>query len=130
VFGICPLELYSQHFILIVTYDWAQRARVLHYTRLERSAWDKQRVHSQVTKKINVFATLHFLCRLQMGRIIKSVCPWQAFQKPHLMFAGQARSLPKSGAPEKSLLALHANIRKGLPRTLQLTWPIRKLRRK
>ncbi len=32
---------YSQHFIFFVTYHWAQKARVLHYTRLERLARGK-----------------------------------------------------------------------------------------
>jgi hypothetical protein len=32
---------YSQHFIFIVTYEWAQWVRVLHYTRLKRLAKDK-----------------------------------------------------------------------------------------
>ncbi len=29
---------YSQHFMLFVTYEWAQKARELHYTRLEELA--------------------------------------------------------------------------------------------
>jgi hypothetical protein len=32
---------YSQHFILFVTYELAQKARVLHYNKLERLANDK-----------------------------------------------------------------------------------------
>ncbi len=32
---------YSQHFILHVTNEWAQQARVLHYTSLEKPARDK-----------------------------------------------------------------------------------------
>ncbi len=32
---------YSQHFNLYVTYEWAQQARKLHYTRLERVARDR-----------------------------------------------------------------------------------------
>ncbi len=35
------LGLYSQHFIFLVTYKWAQYARVLHYIKLERVAMDK-----------------------------------------------------------------------------------------
>ncbi len=33
--------LHSQQFIFFVTYEWNQEARVLHYTRLERLASDK-----------------------------------------------------------------------------------------
>ncbi len=29
-----PLVSYSQHFILILTYEWVQYARALHYTSL------------------------------------------------------------------------------------------------
>ncbi len=36
-----PQGLYSQHFIFFVTYEFAQEARALHYTRLERIARDK-----------------------------------------------------------------------------------------
>ncbi len=32
---------YSQHFIFFITCHWTKLARVLHYTRLERLAWDK-----------------------------------------------------------------------------------------
>jgi hypothetical protein len=34
-------ELYSQHFILFVFYEWAQSARVLHYTKMQSTANDK-----------------------------------------------------------------------------------------
>ncbi len=37
--------LYSQHFILIMTYEWAQEARMFHYYKLDRLARDK---HSRV----------------------------------------------------------------------------------
>jgi len=33
--------MYSRHLILFLTYEWAQYARVLHYTRLEKLAEDK-----------------------------------------------------------------------------------------
>jgi hypothetical protein len=33
--------LYTQHFILVVAYEWAQYARVLHYTRRAGLAKDK-----------------------------------------------------------------------------------------
>jgi hypothetical protein len=32
---------YSQHFIFFTAYEWALKARVLHYNRLERIAKDK-----------------------------------------------------------------------------------------
>jgi hypothetical protein len=32
---------YSQHFLFFLTYDWPPKARVLHYTRLQRAAIDK-----------------------------------------------------------------------------------------
>jgi hypothetical protein len=35
------LVLYSQHLIFFVTYECAKKARVLHYTRLQRLATDK-----------------------------------------------------------------------------------------
>jgi len=35
------LGLYSQHFIFFVTFYWAQKARVVYYTRLERLVRDK-----------------------------------------------------------------------------------------
>ncbi len=35
------LKTYLQHFIFFVAYEWAQQARVLDYTRLERLACDK-----------------------------------------------------------------------------------------
>ncbi len=34
--------LYPQYFIFFVAYEWAQFARVLHYTKLKRLAWDQQ----------------------------------------------------------------------------------------
>jgi hypothetical protein len=34
-------ELYSQHFFVFVTYEWAQQAIVLHNTRVGRLAMDK-----------------------------------------------------------------------------------------
>jgi hypothetical protein len=39
----CCLDhgLYTQHFIFFLAYGWAQRARVLYLTRLERLAGDK-----------------------------------------------------------------------------------------
>jgi hypothetical protein len=33
--------VFSQHFIFLVTYHWAQNARVLQYNKLERLARDK-----------------------------------------------------------------------------------------
>ncbi len=35
------LERYSQHFIFSITYEWAQKARLSHYSRLERLGGDK-----------------------------------------------------------------------------------------
>jgi hypothetical protein len=35
-------ECFSHHFIFFVTYEWAQKARVFHYTRLETFVIDKQ----------------------------------------------------------------------------------------
>ncbi len=35
------LRLYSKHFTFFVTHKWAQKARLLHYTRPERLAMDK-----------------------------------------------------------------------------------------
>ncbi len=35
------LGAYSQHFVFFVTNHWTQKARVLHYTSLERLARDK-----------------------------------------------------------------------------------------
>jgi hypothetical protein len=32
---------YSQHFIVFVTYEWSQYARVLHYTKMEMLLRDK-----------------------------------------------------------------------------------------
>jgi hypothetical protein len=48
----CPIKLvtavidynlgpYSQYFIFFITYEWAQQARALHYTRLKRLPSDK-----------------------------------------------------------------------------------------
>ncbi len=41
-----------------------------------------------------------FVRNLRIFVISQSVCTWQAFQ-PSLMFVGEARSLPQSGAPER-----------------------------
>jgi hypothetical protein len=38
---IWDLGTYSQHFIFFVTYDWAQQARMLDYTWLEKLARDE-----------------------------------------------------------------------------------------
>jgi hypothetical protein len=40
VLWIWPRNLYSQHFISFVTYEWAQY-KLLHYIKLERLAGDK-----------------------------------------------------------------------------------------
>jgi hypothetical protein len=36
------MEVYSQQFIVFVTYEWPPKARALHNTRLERLARDKK----------------------------------------------------------------------------------------
>ncbi len=41
VLWIWPQGLYSQPFILFLTYEWDQKARVLHYIKVERLATDK-----------------------------------------------------------------------------------------
>jgi hypothetical protein len=38
----CVTEFYAQHSILFITYESAQWAKVLHITRLERRASEKQ----------------------------------------------------------------------------------------
>ncbi len=35
--NVVNTEPYSQHFIFLVPYEWAQKARVLHYIRLENA---------------------------------------------------------------------------------------------
>jgi hypothetical protein len=48
------MGLYSQYFISCITNEWAQRARVLHYTRLEMLAR---------TKKLKLIWPIHKLHR-------------------------------------------------------------------
>jgi hypothetical protein len=40
--GYIVLGPYSQHFTFFTTYEWAQLARVLHYTRMERISRGKR----------------------------------------------------------------------------------------
>ncbi len=40
-FRLLPQGPYSQHLIVILTYKWAQYARVLHYTMIKKLSGDK-----------------------------------------------------------------------------------------
>jgi hypothetical protein len=71
------LGLYSQHFILLVTYEFNQYATVLYYIRLERLAsykntlaywamFPRKRSVANMVVPLLIFTLLHFLCNLRM----------------------------------------------------------------
>ncbi len=102
---------YSQHFIFFPTFKWAQKARVLHNTKLQFLSRDK---HSSllgpfVSDEENEFGTWRaganfiklFLSVIYgFSLYAKVFVPGKLFQ-PSLMFVGEARSLPQNGAPER-----------------------------
>ncbi len=111
-----------EHFTALLT--GGKAPNITHYNQISMQSkhsslfqWEKKRFYN-----IHTRAQCHktfFVCNLLIFLIDQSVCPWQSFVTS-LIFAGEARRLPQSGAIERCFSRVSSDLNRK-----HQTWPER-----